>query len=374
MRAHSLVLRTPMLVVAWMSALASLAQTGTPQPPKPRSVEHTRLVPANLPPPPVERTLSGKGIRVSAFYQILAKAGPAYNEGRVRRELEKGLIEDVERGKELLRKTGQRGILLKVQLVSQVTPGGQDFYSLRGDGVILVGVGPDANSVCYVARCFNVVETDLPSGAKVTTGSGYLWVEPEGSNRHRVSAFDIGAMEARATKLSIDAQAADQAMYTARTHAIDDFTKAARAAATSERDKTMLASLADQRANAIKKIGEVEEALAAELRRQERIARVSSTLNTIAAAFTLASAISTATVSIGEDVSAAVPGGIQSKESLVAAVNSLAAESNAKIVTLTTQQTTVRTSLGLIETSITTIGIAVGLDPAAVPVMTPPKP
>ncbi|MDQ0074509.1 hypothetical protein J2W34_006333 [Variovorax boronicumulans] len=346
-------------------------QASVPSAPPSTSIEYTRLIPDKQPMPPVGPTLSGRGAVASSIVLLISKAGPWYNESKVRSKLSEALADDMKRGSELMKRSGQSGMLLKVQVVTQVTGGGHDYYSLRGDGVVLIGVGPDANSVCYFARCFNVVEPALPVGGKLAAESGYLWIEPSNS-KSQVSMYDIGAMESRAATIAADSAGAAQAYSVARTVAIEAFTQAARAAATSERDRKLLASLAQERADSRKQLAKIEEDLAAELRRQERIARTSATLNAIAAVLSLSSAVANATVSVGEDVTKASPNGITDKASLAEALNTLLADSKAKIIFLENRRTSLNTSLGSVETNITKLGVAVGLDPRASPVLSSP--
>lgn len=336
-------------------------------PPKP-TVGHMRLLSDAERVPPVTPGFSQQGLKSGGVLPLLAKAGPWINKKVVYREVDKAYSKAVQTGRGALENTGQRGMLLEITVLEEVTPGAQTFYSIYGEGVRMVGVGPDAPTVALNFYRHGVVKLPVGKAAQMTSDSQFVWLEPT-SRGHDVSIYPL---ELAIWVRQISAEQVAQVDRTGQAKAMDDYLQAMRKKAKTEDARRTVDDLIRSRTTARFERAQAEKDFAIEMRRQDRIAQAQAGLKAMAMALSLSSAIAAANATTGADVvqvAAAGGGKIQSYDDLANVLKNLSNSSNVKSIQLVGRSKTLTTELGTIETNAWRMGIELGLKPSDAPVL-----
>ena len=325
------------------------------------AADFIRLVETNPPPPPVAPEMSPRSAKYNGIYEVLAAAGPWFNKTMVDSAMNKQFDSELKTGLAQAQTLGQKGVLMQIQMLTQTTEAGP-FYSLRGSGASLIGVGPNADAICYSKKCYSQMDIPLQPGQSLADGSGYVFITRQG-NEYQVSRYRKELLEARAQQMHLSTQSAKVYEATIRSEGVSGYAGKLAESIRDRDEKQAVLKLLKDRDDALKKADALEAQLAKEMRRAERAARTSETLNAIAGAFQLASAINMASASMGEDVTKAVPGGITDKQGLTNAVDAIRNAAGSDVQSIRVQQGTLRNSITGWEQQILDIGIKYKMTP-----------
>ncbi|TPQ26384.1 hypothetical protein [Cupriavidus pinatubonensis] len=336
---------------------------------QPSNGPYVQLIPGASLPPPVGPDLSAKAAYVGLAYNLIAKAGPWYNEKKVKDELQKNFEDAFTNGLKRADTLGQKGVLLKVQVLQEQVPAGT-LYSLRGSGATVVGVGPDADSICYAQECYVALETAMRPGQTVTSDSGYVFIERSGKV-FEVKKYSINILDAKAKQMRFDKELRNIYNESIRAKAMDGYAEQLIKVAKDQSDRKAIQSLLQNRDDALKQIRNVEKELAAELNRQKSIAAANATLKSISNALSLGSAIAMASATLGTDVTAGQPNGINSIPQLQSILGAMGVDSATKIQSINIQHKTIQNQLTGTETQILTVGVSHDMKPDTFDVLSP---
>jgi hypothetical protein len=333
------------------------------------SADYIRLVDSNPLPPLVAHEVSKRVVRLTSALDVISGAGPLFNERIVYRELQKNFNAELKRGFEQAKSLGQRGVLLKVQVLSTRTEA-NPFYSLRGNGAILIGVGKNPNDVCFVSMCYSSLQESIPSGTTLTQDSGYVWVEPTVDGRaYHSSLYRIDRMEERARQARLNEQTRAAYRTAITSEAISGYASQLAKTVRTRREREVVQELLKSRDDAVNRLNSVEANLSRELRRAERAAKTSSTLKDITGALAVASTIVMVNASMGEDVTAV--GKFDTKEEALKTMKEIEAQTGERIKSLTLEQSTLRNGITGWEGSLLKIGVEYEMTPPAGSVLAP---
>lgn len=315
--------------------------------------EYTRLIPSNPLPPLVAPTSSSTAAAyMPAVTKLIAAAGPWFNSYMTQKKVQEAWALNASNGLKEADKYGYRGVLLRFSVAEQQASAGT-FYTVQGNGVELIGVGQDANAVCYSVRCDQkLLGFTMPSGSKLTANSGYYWIERAGG-AVEISHFNGPELEDRASLARSVGDAAALYRKTVARDIMTAYSQNLERVATTRADKAEIKKLLDSREKALKEMDRIEKELDKELDNAKRAARTSATLNSIASAFNLAGAINMA-VSQLPDLDT---NGVASKADLLKKVQAFEQNSNVKVRDMTERQTIIRGQVQGVETVILEKGV-----------------
>jgi hypothetical protein len=309
------------------------------------AADYTQLVDSNPVPPLTAPEASSRAAIVGSAIKLAIQAGPAFNRSVVFGELQKTFSAALKDGLEQATQQGQAGVLLRQRVYEQTTESGP-FYSFGGGpGAWLVGVGMDPDSACYASGCDKpAISAGIPpSGARVTSSSGYVWVQPE-KGGYTVSNYRADRLEerARVARATTESQAAYERTMAAS--AVKGYAQALEQRIRDTEDRKAVQQLLKSRDEAMGQLQSVEKKLAEELRKAERAAKTSATLNAIAGALSLASTVAMASASLGEDLSKSPDAPFASKEAVLDSVKKYGERSGLAVKALEIQRNTFRDS------------------------------
>lgn len=336
---------------------------------QPSNGSYVQLIPGASLPPPVQPDVSAKAAYALLAYNLIAKAGPWYNEKKVKDELQKSFDDALTKGLKKAETLGQKGVLLKVQVLQEQVPAGT-LYSLRGSGATMVGVGPDADSICYAQECYVALETAMRPGQTVTADSGYVFIETSGK-AFEVKKYAISILDAKAKQMRLDTALRNIYNESIRARAMDGYAEQLIKVAKDQSDRKAIQSLLQNRDDALKQIRNVEKELAAELNRQKSIAAAAATLNSISNALSLGGAIAMANATLGTDVTAGQPNGINSIPELQSILGAMGVDSTTKIQSINVRHKTIQNQLTGTETQIFSVGVSHDMKPDTFDVLSP---
>lgn len=309
------------------------------------AADYTRLVDSNPVPPLTAPEASSRAAILGSAIKLAIQAGPAFNRSIVYSELQKAFDAALKDGLEQATQQGQAGVLLRQRVYEQTTESGPLYSFGGGPGAWFVGVGMDPNSACYASGCDkSAVSAGVPpSGARVTSSSGYVWVQP-GKGGYTVSNYRADRLEerARVVRATTESQAAYERTMTAS--AIKGYAQALQQRIGDTENRKAVQQLLKSRDEALGQLQSVEKKLAEELRRAERAAKTSATLNSIAGALSLASTVAMASASLGEDLSKSPDAPFASKEAILDSVRKYGESSGLAVKALEIQRKTFRES------------------------------
>jgi hypothetical protein len=323
-------------------------------------------------PPPSAPKKSFPLLTAKGLLQAFAEKGPWFNETSVRVALFKRLDEVTKAGTLETLGYGQRGFLIKVQVLEQSTGAGQTFYSLHNSGVAYIGTGPDADGVCAATRCYLDLAPRPEVGKKYTWGSDYYWVVPGKNGKVTAEQLDMTEFEQRARLVSLNSSLDADMRELAFNRALSDLGDRLEYLARGNAEKRRVQEYLTRRSKLTAEIEELERDLARQLERAKRAASTASTLNVIAGAFSLASAIAMSSASIGEDVQMASVKPITTLDELKAALNNVGSDATGRVQSLRARYSSLRSEKLGIEASLLDISIQFKMEPSSIPVLRVP--
>lgn len=321
------------------------------------ATEYIRLVDSNPMPPPATPLDSKSASRLTSVVEIFSNAGPEFNSSKIYREFNKNLNASLQEGMEDARRLGQKGVLIQTQIYGTTTDAGT-YYSLRGRGAYLIGVGNDPNSVCFSSRCYSILQEPQTPTAQPTDESGYIWVEKNDSgNGYKTFFYNTESIEGRARSLYLNEKIRGAYRAAIVGSAINGYAKQLANVVNTIKERNEILGILKNKDEAEKRYKEIDAQLAKDLKRAESAAKTSSTLNAIAGILSLASTISLASVSMGEDISNSTVSGALSKEDVLNTVNAIEMQTGQKIKSLKLEQNIINDSINGYEAQILKIGI-----------------
>jgi hypothetical protein len=306
-----------------------------------RLVPTKPVLPLNIP------EISNKASGYKSAISLLAKVGPWYNESRVFKELEKNVTRELEKGFAEVAQTGQRGVLIKVQVLSTPQEAGP-YYQLRGDGATFVGTGPNADAVCFAKKCFgDNLDAPIPAGASLAQGSGYVWVERGTKGQYTRSLYQASSLEDRAKQTYFNQETRDAYMQAVKGEAYSAYVDNLSTRLKLKEQKETLAVLEAKRKETIAQVAKIEEEYAKEMRRQAQIQRNYENLAALHGILSTASMLASAQNAIGENLGDAAD--FSSPEAVLDKLKAMAAASGAEAADIKVRQTTQKSAQGEIE-------------------------
>lgn len=316
--------------------------------------------------PPVNSFLE-RFAKVDRFKDILQEFLPA-----VQRTVIWGVVQgNFERlgkqGLEEAARLGQRGVVLKVEaLVAQSEAG--PVYSIRGGaesgGVHIIGVGPDANSICAKYKCHDVLEQGLTSGVSRAEGSGYVFLRLRPDGQIVAEGYDIKTMNQRSQQVAFDVEVGKATLERAHFQALSDYAEMLQQLSMDQASKAQLDGFITQRQAAHAEYQQINRTLVADLEKARRAGQLAKSLSLISSVFSLASAVSMATAQLGEAPKPKDPRkGFVSYEELLGVVDQMYGAFNDNIKSLQKQLAIQAMELNRTRQGIRELGEKLGRDP-----------
>ncbi|KAA9176473.1 hypothetical protein F3K36_11605 [Delftia sp. BR1] len=312
--------------------------------------------------PPVGFSPQG-ALRSTAILPKLAKLGPLVNKYGVEHLLKKAFSASVDQGASLMKSTGQRGMLVSVDVLEQSAPGDLQMLQLHGAGSRLVGVGPTAQLVALSELGKAEVSLPIPRGAQFTSNSGYIWLEPKGSG-YQVTMYprslEVWAGEARASN-QLESYAGAEA------RAIDDYLIALRKTGNDAASRREVDELVAARQRFSEARRAIETTLQEELLAQERRAAAMAGLNALSMALSLGSAVAMYKSTAGPEAAQALGDSVSSYEDLRSKVEAWGTKLDAAIQASRIRQDAIRLEAGKVDAEMRKIGRSRGMEPEKIP-------
>ena len=317
--------------------------------------EYIRLIPS-APVPPLNAPELSRTTRFStSAIELLAKAGPWYNEKRVRDELQANIDREVAKGFADAAASGQRGVLVLVQVLSTPTVSGP-YFQLRGDGAVLVGSGPGADAVCFSQKCFGEkLDVPIPAGTTLAAGSGYLWVERGANGKYVQGLYQANALEARASQVYLNQAARETYAQRIKGEAFADYMGTLGRRVKAREQKTMLDELESKRKAAIAEAARIESEYEKEMLRQAQLQAAANTLSALQGILSTASMLAAASNAIGASLGDVKD--FSSPAAVTEKLKAMALQSGATVADIRVRQTTVRNAQGQAESQILQFGV-----------------
>jgi hypothetical protein len=289
--------------------------------------EYVRLVDPDWIPPVVAsvkqgvfvRGLFGKTFRIGKELHDIA--GEKAIVSRVEDELRKGLDQ--------ANRFGQKGALIKLRVVAARVEK-TDHLNLLD--LVVVGVGPDPDSVCFAAQCFNSLETPNPDPKmfSYTSSTGYYWITAakngKDMNYHR---FEIAPIEQRARTVVLHEAARSAYSRAVSASAIAGYAERLAADQKKADQQAVIKALISSRDSAIGRMEQIDRELWERMERARRADRLGATLKMVSGALSLASQIYLAKAALPADTK--IPPDVTS-EQLSATAKSVYEESHRTII------------------------------------------
>lgn len=321
------------------------------------SSDYVRLIESTPFPPAAAPMESSSAVRISSVIDIFSKAGPVFNSSAIYHEFNKNLDASLQAGIRDANRLGQTGVLIQTQIFGTTTDAGT-YYSLRGKGAYLVGVGNNPNDVCFASKCYQVLQEPAPSGVEPTEDTGYLWVERKKSGKgFHVSFYSTESIEGRARTIYLNEQTRSAYRQAIIGSSITGYATQLASAIKTKKEQAEVMALIKNREAAEIRYKDINTQLAKELKRAENAAKTSATLNAVAGVLSLASTIAFASVSMGEDLSKSSNGSLLSKEDVLNTLNSIELQTGQRVKTLSLEQEILKNSINGYESNILKIGV-----------------
>ena len=321
------------------------------------SSDYIRLIESSPFPPAAAPVESSSAVRLSSVIEIFSKAGPIFNSLVVYHEFNKNLDASLQAGLKEANRLGQKGVLIQTQIFGTTTDAGT-YYSLRGKGAYLIGVGNDPNDVCFASKCYQTLQGAVSSGVEPTEDTGYLWVERKTVGKgYQVSFYNTESIEGRARAIYLNEQARDAYRQAILGSSITGYATQLASVVKTQKEKSEVMELIKNRESAEIRYKEINTQLTKELRRAENAAKTSATLSSIAGVLSLASTIAFASISMGEDLSKSTNGSLLTKEDVINTLNSIQFQTGQRVKTLSLEQESIKNSINGYESNILRIGV-----------------
>lgn len=321
--------------------------------------DYIRLIPSNPMPslnaPYVTKISTG----MTRTIDLISALGPKFNDLAVHHLLEKRLDEEVRRGFQEADETGQRGVLLRTQILTSQTAAGP-YYQLRGDGANLVGVGPNADAVCFSQKCFQPgLDVVIPPGASLAEGSGYVWIERQPDGKYVQSMYRLNLLETRASQVYLNLAMRATFRQAIKGEAFTGYIERLQAKAATNERKKELADIEAKRKEVTDRIKTIEAAYAAEMRRQRDLADAAATMNALKGILSTASMLNSVYNAIGSSIGN--PTDFSSPQAVVDKLQSMAKDSGGKAEKILVQQKTYYDEQGQIEQQVLQFGMELNM-------------
>jgi len=206
-------------------------------------------------------------------------------------------------GLALVRQTGQRGVLMQVRYTQTRNFVGSRVVSPVGEGVIVVGAGPDANATCRLQNCgHSLSPAPAMNAARTwTSDSGYYWLEfgreVPGGNPSRatgvpvsISRYDTEALQTRTLQLNLTEDGGYAYAQSVNAMVLQDFLTALKEDATAREDHVAIEALRAAQKSLHDHQVRIEDTLATEFKRQADRGQAASMLALFGDAVSLAAA------------------------------------------------------------------------------------
>lgn len=342
----------------------------------------TTVPPLGAPPGPLTATLGPVALpsahpfllrvaKVESFKDLLTEFLPAI-QGSIIWGVVQGNFERLgKQGLEEAIRLGQKGVVLKVEaLVAQSEAGPQ--YSIRGGaeegGVHIIGVGPDANSVCATYKCHDVMEPGLPSGVARADGSGYVFLKLGPDGKVVAEGYDIKTMNQRSQQIAFDGEVGKASLESAHFQALSDYAEMLQKLSMDQATKAKLDGFIAERLVANEAYEQINKTLVEQLEKARRASQLSRNLALMSSVLTLAGAVNMATAQLGEAPMPPDPGkGFVSFEQLLGVINQMYGAFNSGINDLQRQLAAQALELKRTRQGIRDLGKQLGRDPGVIP-------
>ncbi|AGK59926.1 hypothetical protein HYPDE_41288 [Hyphomicrobium denitrificans 1NES1] len=247
----------------------------------------------------VPSSMTARATTASAAASLAQSAAGAFNKWGLSHVIQKYLKHEDNNIAELLKTTGQTGVLYRVDI--QKVEGETPFYSVVGDGVQLVGAGTSPLSVNTAAQQQDTIAPAPSTGATIDRSMSYfLWFSKEG-NKIKASTIPATQLINDTARRFADEKLLDAENKAAQTRALELAVVQMQNKVKSAEERARITELQRQQAETESKVHEIENQLQAALERSRRAQAASQTLTVIASALTLASQASMLKTSLGAD-------------------------------------------------------------------------
>lgn len=260
------------------------------------------------------------------------------------------------------RRLGQKGFLIRVEVMTEPVEAGE-FLSLRGgQGVTLVGIGPNPGAVCLAASCFDRLVPKTSSVQSVSPASSYYWVK-DAKESFEADRFDLKALESSANLAALNREMRMSIESASQWEFVSDYAEKLAKSAKDEESARAVNALIARRGEAAAKMKRIEVDLAAEMARAKIAAETANSIRAYANIVTVGTAINTVRVNLGEDAAKKVAGA-KSNSQIAAGVDGIATQSSIKIKSLIGGRAQVVDELSNVKATILEAGAKSGMAPS----------
>lgn len=329
------------------------------------AADYIRLVDSNPVPPLSVPEHSMRTVALSSILELVANAGPLFNQSTVFGKLQESFDVALKEGLEEAARQGQAGALLRLRVFEQKTDAGPFYTLLGGKGVVLVGVGMDPDAALYgEVRSGTITAGIPPAGAVLAEPSGYVWVTKDAAKMdYVVSRYRADRLEERA-RVALATQESRRAYEQARAaSAVEGYAKVLLQRIQNAESRKAVEQLLKSQQEALTELADIETKLAAGLRKARRAAKTSAMLDSIAGALSLASTIAMASASLGEDLLKSPEAPFSSKETVRDAVERYGQKQGQEVQSLDIRRTVISDRVKGTRVELFTIGVQYQMTP-----------
>jgi hypothetical protein len=232
--------------------------------------------------PPPAPTESKGGYRARGAMDIIDFGAKFWAQGQIRTAFQ----EATNSGLSAARKSGQQGVLLNVRYAENREPTGRWVPGgAVGDGVTVVGIGPNPGAICFISKCDVSVGVQLhPTAARrYTNESDYYWI---GKKAHKnvegieyvIARFNRQELEAWTSQITLAKEASQAFARAINVKIVDDLAQKVKEAAKTKQASDEISQILINREKAKTELTRIETELAYELKRQAERAKTMETL------------------------------------------------------------------------------------------------
>lgn len=252
------------------------------------------------------------------------------------------------------RRLGQKGFLIRVEVMTEPVESG-DFLSLRGgQGVTLMGVGPDAGAVCLAASCFDRLVPKASSVQDYAPASSYYWVK-ETTNSFVAHRYGLRDLESRTSQISFDADMRKSIKEVNEWEALSDYSDKLEKNTKNKEDSKAVVALINSRNDAAENYQKIERELVAELAKAKKATETSNNIRAFADIVTVSTAINTVRVNLGDDVAKSVEGS-KTNDQIATRLDEISKRSSVMIQSLINGRVKVQDDLSKVKGTILKLG------------------
>jgi hypothetical protein len=230
---------------------------------------------------------------------LAQKAASWVNELGVQEVVERSLTEQDSRIRDVLEKTGQPGVLYRVDI--QKTESEIPFYSVVGRQVQYVGAGTSPIGVNSAANQQAYLRPSPDKGATVDLGRSYfIWFTKDGK-AIQATAIPAGGLINETARRFADRKLLESLNLTDQAHATKAALDHIERTTHSDEVKRKIAEMRARQEETNKRVLEIDAKLKAELERAQKAQAAATTLSLISSTLTLGTQIATLKASLGAD-------------------------------------------------------------------------